>query len=208
MSAQVRIFIPLAIPHLKYHGRVPLDQKFHEEMLVADDPSNARIASDGHPWSVDIAEHAPDLESGRDLLLRAVKPIRASLAIVYFHFGVLKFFPDLSSAEMLATQTILCLRLGVDVHTILYGLALFECSIALMLVLHVSMRVVFPLFILHMLGTFLPVFFLPELAFKYLPLAPNLVGQYIIKNFVFIAAGWALYLADPSCQGQSQGASK
>jgi hypothetical protein len=70
------------------------------------------------------------------------------------------------------------------------------------------MRVVFPIFILHMLGTFLPVFLLPELAFKYVPLAPNLVGQYIIKNLVFIAAGWALYLGDTSCHSQSQGVRK
>ncbi len=172
------------------------------------DLSDACIASEGDPRSVDAAEHAPDLESGRALLARAVKPIRASLAIVYFHFGVLKFFPDLSSAEMLATQTILRLRLGVDAHTTLYGLALFECAIALMLVLNVSMRVVFPLFITHMLGTFLPVFFLPELAFKYMPFAPNLVGQYILKNLVFIAAGWALYLGDSSRHTQSQGVRK
>ena len=175
---------------------------------MAHDLSSARIASEGGPWSVDAAEHAPDLEHGRDLLSRAVKPIRASLAIVYFHFGVLKFFPDLSSAEMLAIQTILRLRLGADVHTILYGLAIFECAIALMLVLKVSMGVVFPLFILHMLGTFLPVYFLPELAFKYVPFAPNLVGQYILKNLVFIAAGWALYLADSSCHGEGQGTRK
>ncbi len=149
--------------------------------------------------------HTPDSESGRDLILRAVGPIRVALAVVFFHFGFLKFFPDLSSAEMLATQTILRIGLGVDVHTILYGLALFECGIALMLILNVTMRIVFPLFILHMAGTFLPVFILPELAFKFFPFAPNLVGQYIIKNLVFVAAGWALYLSDPSCQGQGQG---
>jgi hypothetical protein len=91
---------------------------------------------------------------------------------------------------------------------VLYGLAIFECAIALMLVLEVSMGVVFPLFLLHMVGTFLPVFFLPELAFKYVPFAPNLVGQYIIKNLVFIAAGWALYLGDSSRQSQSQGVGK
>jgi uncharacterized membrane protein YkgB len=180
----------------------------YREKLMGLDLSHARISSDGDSRSVDAAEHVSDLESGRDLLARAVKPIRASLAIVYFHFGLLKFFPDLSSAEMLATQTILRLGPGVDVHTVLYGLAIFECAIALMLVLDVSMGVVFPLFLLHMVGTFLPVFFLPELAFKYVPFVPNLVGQYIIKNLVFIAAGWALYLGDSSRQSQSQGVGK
>lgn len=134
-----------------------------------------------------------DLERG---IRRATNPIRLALAYVYFHFGILKFFPDLSAAEMLSTQTILRLRLGVGAHDGLWLLATWECFIALLLVLRVSMRWVFPMFFLHMLGTLAPLIMLPQLAFKFAPFAPTLEGQYILKNAVLIAAGWTLYLAE------------
>lgn len=120
-------------------------------------------------------------------------PIRTALALLYFHFGVLKFFPDLSSAEMLSTQTILRLRLGIDAHTALLLLAVFEVALALALILRVPMRFVFPPFVLHMLGAMSPLILLPELAFKFAPFAPTLEGQYILKNLVLLAGGWTLF---------------
>ncbi len=39
--------------------------------------------------------------------------LRVSLGIVFFWFGVLKFFPDLSPAQGLATRTISVLTLGL-----------------------------------------------------------------------------------------------
>jgi hypothetical protein len=35
-------------------------------------------------------------------------------------------------------------------------------------------------------------FCLPELTFKFLPFAPTLEGQYILKNLIFVAAGWTV----------------
>jgi len=131
-----------------------------------------------------------------------VAPIRIALALIYFHFGFLKFFPDLSAAEMLSTQTIIRLRLGLDAHTALYLLAVFECAIGLLFVLRVSMRIVFPIFLAHMAGTLLPLFLLPELTFKFAPFAPTFEGQYILKNSVVIAAGWTLFLAETRAQAQ------
>ncbi len=43
-----------------------------------------------------------------------------------------------------------------------------------------------------MIGTFSPIVVLPELAFKIFPFAPTMEGQYILKNVVFVAAGWGL----------------
>lgn len=43
-----------------------------------------------------------------------------------------------------------------------------------------------------MIGTLVPLFILPEFAFKFFPFAPTTEGQYILKNLVLIAAGWAV----------------
>lgn len=47
-------------------------------------------------------------------------------------------------------------------------------------------------FFVHMFGTALPLFILPEFVFKIAPFAPTLEGQYILKNIVFVAAGWTV----------------
>jgi len=119
--------------------------------------------------------------------------LRLALGFVYFHFGILKFFPDLSPAELLASQTIMRLSSGIiDANTALYWLAIMECLLGLALIFNVWMRFAFVLFLFHMLGTFAPLFVLPELTFKIAPLAPTIEGQYILKNIVFVAAGWAV----------------
>ena len=114
-----------------------------------------------------------------------------ALGLVYFHFGFLKFFPDLSPAEMLATQTVLRLTGGaLSPRTALTGVAALECLIGLGFLFGFALRAVRLLFFVHMAATMLPLFVLPELVFKVAPLAPTLEGQYILKNLVFIAAGW------------------
>jgi hypothetical protein len=42
--------------------------------------------------------------------------------------------------------------------------------------------------IVHMIFTFLPLFFFPDVSFSKAPYALTIVGQYIIKNLVFLAA--------------------
>ena len=121
--------------------------------------------------------------------------LRYSLGLIYFHFGVLKFFPDLSPAEMLATQTVMSVTSHwLDASTSLWFLAILECSIGLGLVFNLLPRLTFVVFIAHMVGTFMPLFVLPEFTFKIAPFAPNVEGQYIFKNLVFVAAGWTVLL--------------
>ena len=119
--------------------------------------------------------------------------IRISLGVVYFHFGMLKFFPDLSPAELLASQTIMRLSGGAfDAATALQVLAVMECLLGLAFIFNFWLRGTLFLFLFHMVGTFSPLFVLPELTFKIAPLAPTMEGQYILKNVVFVAAGLAL----------------
>lgn len=124
--------------------------------------------------------------------------LRLALGLIFFHFGFLKFFPDLSPAEMIASQTVMRLTGGsFDARTAMWWLALLECSIGVGFLMNAGLRLVSALFLLHMVGTFMPLFVLPELAFKMGYLAPTLEGQYILKNIVFVAAGWTVLL--PHC---------
>ena len=119
--------------------------------------------------------------------------IRLSLGLIYFHFGFLKFYPDLSPAEILASYTAEKMSFHwLDSVTVLWIIAVLECVIGLGFLFNVFLRWIGLLFFFHMAATFIPVFILPEFAFKFAPLAPTLEGQYILKNFVLVAAGWVL----------------
>ncbi len=127
----------------------------------------------------------------------AASILKFSLGIIYLHFGFLKFYPDLSPAELLATQTIMTLTgHRLDAQQSLFLLALMETLIGLGFLFNVFRRAMFVLFTFHMLGTLTPLILLPEFAFKIAPLAPTIEGQYIIKNIVFLAAGWTILLPD------------
>lgn len=115
--------------------------------------------------------------------------LRVSLGIVFFWFGVLKFFPGLSPASELAVATIDQLTFGrMPPEIAINVLAAWECLIGLGLIFNVAMRATLLLLWVQMLGTITPIFLFPELVFTRVPYAPTLEGQYIIKNVVLIAA--------------------
>jgi uncharacterized membrane protein YkgB len=148
-------------------------------------------------WSSNLSDADRAASRSPDLVCLA-------LGVVYLHFGLLKFFPDLSPAEMIASQTIMRLSSSwLDAHTALRLLALLECAIGLGFLFGIATRWLALAFFAHMAGTTLPLFVLPELVFKIAPFAPTLEGQYILKNLVLAAAGWSvlaprLALAKPS----------
>jgi len=116
--------------------------------------------------------------------------LRISLGIVFFWFGVLKFFPGLSPADQLASTTITTLSLGIVPGDVaVFVLAVWECAIGLGLIFGVFLRATLLLLFLQMLGTFTPLLLFPGETFTRFPYAPSLEGQYIIKNLVLIAAG-------------------
>jgi uncharacterized membrane protein YphA (DoxX/SURF4 family) len=121
--------------------------------------------------------------------------LRLAAGFVYFYFGFLKFFPDLSPAELLASQTLIRLSGSfVDARTALKVLAVWETLIGLSFLFGVGLRVIFWVFLVHQLGTFLPLFILPEYTFRIPPFAPTLEGQYILKNLISLAAGCTVLL--------------
>ena len=116
--------------------------------------------------------------------------LRISLGVVFFWFGILKFFPGISPAQDLATRTIAIITFGVIPSTTsVFLLAIWECVIGLGLIFGVFMRATLLLLFLQMLGTITPIFFFPHEVFTQIPYAPTLEGQYIIKNLVLISAG-------------------
>ncbi|MDQ6766800.1 MAG: doxx family protein [Candidatus Eremiobacteraeota bacterium] len=98
--------------------------------------------------------------------------------------------PNLSPAEMLASQTILKLSFNhIGPSLSMPILATWECLIGLGLLTRVAMRLTLFLLFVQMAGTLLPLFFFPDQTFTSVPFVPTLEGQYIIKNLVLISAG-------------------
>ena len=130
-----------------------------------------------------------DARITRALASMGVPLLRIALGVVFFWFGVLKFFPNLSPAEELAARTIQTISFGAIGPTIsLPVLAAWECLIGLGLILGKFLRATLALLAVQMLGTFLPLLLFPQETFTVFPIAPTLEGQYIIKNVVLVGA--------------------
>jgi uncharacterized membrane protein YphA (DoxX/SURF4 family) len=119
-----------------------------------------------------------------------VVTLRVTLGIVFFWFGVLKFFPGLSPAQTLAVETVDALAFGLLPASIsLVLLALLECTIGLGLISGKFIRLTLLLLAFQMVGAATPLFLFPGEVFTQFPYAPTLEGQYIIKNLVLVSAG-------------------
>ncbi|MCC6563893.1 hypothetical protein IT087_03290 [Candidatus Uhrbacteria bacterium] len=111
---------------------------------------------------------------------------RFSLFAVFFWFGLLKVV-GLSPATGLV-QALFDRTLGAFM---LFGpfyvfFALFEMLIGVLWLIPKAVRLVTPLLLIHMVMTFLPLIFLPDMAWNG-PLVPTFEGQYIIKNLVIVS---------------------
>ncbi len=116
--------------------------------------------------------------------------LRISVGLIFIWFGVLKFFPTLSPAETLASDTISLLTFGlISGGTAMIILAAWETLIGLGLISGILLRETLLLLFLQMAGTLTPLVLFPGLAFSVFPFVPTLEGQYIIKNLIIIAAG-------------------
>lgn len=119
---------------------------------------------------------------------RGITVLRIGLGIVFFWFGMLKFFPGLSPAEELVRNTVYFVSPDLFIPV----LAAWETVIGLGLISGKFMRTTLLLLFLQMPGTALPIVLLPEVVWTSFPFALTLEGQYIIKNLVLIGAGLVL----------------
>ncbi|MGN8224771.1 DoxX family membrane protein [Gracilimonas sp. BCB1] len=114
--------------------------------------------------------------------------LRVGLGIIFFWFGMLKFFPGLSPAEGLVRNTVYFM----DPDLFIPILAGWEVLIGLGLIIGKYMRTTLFLLFLQMPGTVLPLFILPEVVWTTFPFGLTLEGQYIVKNLVLVSAGLVL----------------
>ena len=116
--------------------------------------------------------------------------LRISLGIVFFWFGILKFFPGASPAMELATKTISVVTFGILKPSVsIYMLASLETLIGLGLIFRIALRLTLFLLFMQMLGTVMPLVIFPSETFTSFPFTPTLEGQYIIKNIILISSG-------------------
>lgn len=115
----------------------------------------------------------------------AIMPI--AIGLVYMWFGALKFFPGLSPAESLAINTIHELTFHIFSDQLaLILLAIWEVTIGVLLLTNLFKKTALYLALFHILLTFTPFVFFPELVFTQAPFGLTLVGQYIVKNLIIL----------------------
>ncbi|APD08057.1 hypothetical protein UJ101_02559 [Flavobacteriaceae bacterium UJ101] len=121
----------------------------------------------------------------------SVPAIRFSFGVIFIWFGILKPF-HLSAAEGLLKKTVQWLPFGTpDNWLIIIGL--WEVLIGILFLFSKTTRLAIALLFMQMIGTFMPLVFLPEITFQsgnYL--LPTMEGQYIIKNLMIISAALVL----------------
>jgi uncharacterized membrane protein YphA (DoxX/SURF4 family) len=110
--------------------------------------------------------------------------LRVALGIVFVWFGALKLVPGLSPAEDLVRATVPFLPGDL----FLPFLAVWEIVIGLGFLTGRALRLTIALLYLQMPGTLAPAVLLPGRVFTTIPFGLTLEGQYIVKNFVLIAA--------------------
>lgn len=119
--------------------------------------------------------------------------LRIAVGILFFWFGFLKYFGNLSAAEDIAADTILWLTNDyVQPQVSMPILATLECIIGLGVLWKKATQYVLPLMYFHMAGTLLPLFVFPDKTWQIIPFVPTLEGQYIIKNAILVSAGIVL----------------
>lgn len=118
-------------------------------------------------------------------MARAGIPIlRVALGVVFIWFGALKLFPGMSPAEELVIATVP----WIPGRIFLPVLAVWEIAIGLGFLTGRALRLTILLLFLQMPGTLAPIVLLPGQVFTAFPVGLTLVGQYIVKNLVLIAA--------------------
>jgi uncharacterized membrane protein YkgB len=121
----------------------------------------------------------------------SIPAIRISFAIIFIWFGILKPF-DVSSAESLLKATVAWLPFGSPEFW-LVAIGWWEVAIGITFLFQRTTKIAIALLFLQMIGTFMPLVFLPEVTFQNGNiLTPSLEGQYIIKNVMIISAALVL----------------
>jgi len=115
---------------------------------------------------------------------------RTALFVVFFWFGIVKLMGHSEATGLalaLATKTVGASHFAVMFDT----LAIVECVIGVLCLIPRAVRLVTAMLFVHMTVVCAPLLLVPELTWQRL-LVPTLIGQYIIKNVLVVAAAFGL----------------
>jgi putative oxidoreductase len=149
---------------------------------------------------ISILDRLGVLEAALKSLLErwSIPALRVALGAVFVAFGVLKFFPGVSPVEPLVEATWGVLTFGVvGGQLALILTAVIETVAGLALISGVFARFGLVMLAIAFVGILSPLVFFPGELFA--ATGPTLLGQYVIKNVVLIAA--ALVVASKALRG-------
>ena len=149
---------------------------------------------------ISILDRLAVLEAGLKALLErwSIPALRIALGAVFVAFGVLKFFPGVSPVESLVEATWGVLTFGiVGGQLALILTAVIETVAGLALISGVFARFGLVVLALAFVGIFSPLVLFPAELFA--EAGPTLLGQYVLKNVVLVAA--ALVVASRVLRG-------
>ncbi len=139
------------------------------------------------PVAVPLERLIPHVD--RWLAAHSITLLRVALGFVFLLFGFLKLFPGVSPAEAVATETTSMLTLGIVGHGVaLAGVAVMECTIGLCLLTGRFLGFGIALLGMALVGILSPLVLLAPELFTGPADAPNLLGQYVIKDVILAAA--------------------
>lgn len=131
----------------------------------------------------------------------SIPALRVALGVVFVAFGVLKFFPGVSPVEPLVEATWGVLTFGVIGGPLALVLtAAIETIAGLALISGVFARFGLVMLAIAFVGILSPLVFFPAELFA--DGGPTLLGQYVLKNVVLIAA--ALVVASRVLRGPAR----
>ncbi len=130
-----------------------------------------------------------EIQVARWLARHSIDLLRISLGLVFVGFGALKFFPGVSPAEGLASETFAILTIGLVPHgAAMILIAALESTIGVLLLSGRGLRLALGLLAVQMVGILSPIVLLPGEMFRTDPIAPTLAGQYVLKDVILGAA--------------------
>lgn len=133
-------------------------------------------------------------------ILRKHSPLvlRLSLGAVFVWFGTLKVTGTSPVADLLE-KTVWWL----PSHVTVLALGVTEIVIGLGLIVRIAPRFILLLFTLQMVGTFLTFFVAPQVMFDGNPLKLTVLGEFVVKNLVLLAAGLSVASTIPKLKAKS-----
>lgn len=128
----------------------------------------------------------------RLLVNHSISALRISLGAIFLGFGLLKYFPGVSPAEMLSADTTDVLFLGlIPASVAIYIVATMECFIGVCFLIGSDrlMRAAVWVLAAQFVGILSPLVIEPGHLFSGPHHAPTLQGQYVLKDIILVAAG-------------------